>query len=179
MQDINKGELILVEEQSETWEICFEVRATFLTFSSSPQWRIFTMHDLARSLNATSSLKNSQTCESLTCFCKNQIDELFSSLRGHNLQLLEIQWRTTSDEDSYYKQNSHYKDSYSIDIEVSGSSLWEKTRDLKFYGSRKTIRTTLLKIWKLIANKLLFEKLIFLLFQNFPKTCQKTCYKTL
>ena len=30
-----------------------------------------------------------------------------------------------------YKQNSHYKNSYRIDIEEIDSSLYEKTRDLK------------------------------------------------
>jgi len=98
-----------------------------------------------------------------------------SSLRGYNLQPLEIQWRTTSDQDSYYEQNSHYKDSYSIDIEVIGSSLCEKTRDLKFDGSRKTFSKTLLKMWKWVG-KLLFSKTYF---KNFASKLLNSWQKTL
>ena len=76
-----------------------------------------------------------------------------SSLRGYNLQPLEIHWRTTSDQDSYYEQNSHYKDSYSIDIEVIVLSLCEKIRDLKFDVSRKTFSKTLLRMWKWVAHE--------------------------
>jgi len=74
------------EKQSQTWEICFVVRATFSTSPPLLLWRISTIIDISRSLGVatptTSSLKNSWTRKSLTYSRKNNTShELASSLR--------------------------------------------------------------------------------------------------
>ena len=90
------------------------------------------MHDLARSPNATTSLKNSQTRNPSLLFVRTKYTNPqahFESTTSNHLKRNKEQLVINTLD---HKQNSHYKNSYKIDIKEIGSSLCKKTRDLKF-----------------------------------------------
>ena len=88
MQDIKISERER-DEQSQTWEICFEVRVHLLYVPVFNTKKDFHYNDPTRSLSAatptTSSLKNSWTRKSLTYSRKNNTRKHTSLRRPHLL----------------------------------------------------------------------------------------------
>ena len=140
------------DEQSQTREICFEVRATCSMSPPSPLWRISNIIDPARSLGiatpTTSSLKNSWTRKSLTCSRKNNTREPVSSPRLHLYDFLNTRGEALVITSLDHKNKlPHNKDPWGWILQWKAQAcvrktrlmLWWKTQEISFENSRKTL----------------------------------------